>query len=649
MPINAGVHAAKLSPEEELELLRKQLAEAKAEVADQRKVMGHILDATLAGFWDWDIANNTEYLSPTFKQMFGYQDDEMENHPDSWQKIIFEEDLPKVFECFEAHVKSRGKIPYDNEVRYHHKDGSTVHVWCRGQVIEWLEDGSPKRMVGSHVDITQNKEAQKSLRESKQMLELIIEGNNAGIWSWDVQSDKSWRSPKFATMLGFTAEELAGKFGQNLWDAIHPDDLKRVNEALASHMRGEGPYHEELRMMCKDGEYRWFEGSGQAAFDETGKPLVIAGSFIDIHERKRLAEDLESSRFLLDEASKMANIGGWEIDLKTMVPKWSDMVYNIHDVPVGARIDLDKAMDFYPPEDRERVQAMIDIAIAEDKTWDIENRFVTAKGREIWVRSKGMPVFDDNGNKVALRGIFQNIDEFKTQELELQKSLDLVGQQNERLLNFAHIVSHNLRSHTGNLTMMFNFMEKSDSQEERDTFLGHIKDTSENLSTTIEHLNEVVQIQTDLNTTREKVVFDDIFQEIRKVLKSEIILKEAEIKTDFQVETLHYVRAYMQSILLNFTSNALKYRDPARRPRLDIRTFKQPKTGKTILEFSDNGLGIDLERHGHKIFKMYKTFHKHEDARGIGLFITKNQIEALGGKIEVESEVGVGTTFRVLF
>ena len=137
----------KLSKEE-------QLAWYKKELEDKNLIIDTILESTLAGYWDWAIQENTEYLSPTFKKMFGYEDHEMENHPDSWQKIIHPDDLQDVFDCFNAHVESQGNVPYSNTVRYTHKDGSTVNVFCRGQVVEWDKAGKPIRMIGAHIDIT---------------------------------------------------------------------------------------------------------------------------------------------------------------------------------------------------------------------------------------------------------------------------------------------------------------------------------------------------------------------------------------------------------------------------------------------------------------------------------------------------------------
>ncbi|UZR99514.1 sensor histidine kinase [Chondrinema litorale] len=152
-------------PESEISIksLQRELEEVKNELKEKEKVFETILEYSFAGYWDWYIKDNYEYLSPTFKKMFGYEDHELANSPETWQKIIHPDDLEEVLNIFDAHVKSKGKIPYDNEVRYMHKDGSIVWVYCRGKVIEWDKEDNPVRMVGNHVNITRLKKLQEEL------------------------------------------------------------------------------------------------------------------------------------------------------------------------------------------------------------------------------------------------------------------------------------------------------------------------------------------------------------------------------------------------------------------------------------------------------------------------------------------------------
>ena len=144
---------------------------AQKEFFYKNKAFEQLLEGNMAGFWDRMIQEETEYLSPSLKEMFGYQDHEMENKPESWQKIVHEDDLQEVFDVYKKHVESKGKIPYVYTLRYYHKDGSLVWIYCRGKIIEWDKNGLPVRMVGCHVDITPIKKIEQDLYRSNRELE----------------------------------------------------------------------------------------------------------------------------------------------------------------------------------------------------------------------------------------------------------------------------------------------------------------------------------------------------------------------------------------------------------------------------------------------------------------------------------------------
>ncbi len=155
----------------EIEFLKKEL-EAKEKLLREKDMLFNIiLEHTFAGYWDWNIPEDYEYLSPSLKKMLGYEDHELANEPESWKKIIHPEDLPLAIELFEAHVRTKGRVPYDSTVRYQHKDGSIVWVYCRGKIIEWDSEGKPIRMVGSHVDVTPLKKIEAELLEKNRALE----------------------------------------------------------------------------------------------------------------------------------------------------------------------------------------------------------------------------------------------------------------------------------------------------------------------------------------------------------------------------------------------------------------------------------------------------------------------------------------------
>jgi PAS domain S-box-containing protein len=152
---------------------QKELAQVRQSNEDLR-VLETILDVALAGYWDWNLLAGEEYLSPAFKQMFGYEDWELPNHSSSWQNLIFPEDLATVEQAFTAHVASRGQVPFSIEARYRHKNGSVVWVICSGRVIAWDDRGNPLRAVGCHIDITARKESEERLRRSLKEKEILL-------------------------------------------------------------------------------------------------------------------------------------------------------------------------------------------------------------------------------------------------------------------------------------------------------------------------------------------------------------------------------------------------------------------------------------------------------------------------------------------
>jgi K+-sensing histidine kinase KdpD len=193
---------------------------------------------------------------------------------------------------------------------------------------------------------------------------------------------------------------------------------------------------------------------------------------------------------------------------------------------------------------------------------------------------------------------------------------------------------------------MVNLFEESKEENDKEEIFFHIKTISDSLNTTMSHLDEIVKIQSEISKERKSISFENIFNNVILTLHANIVATNAKIESDFSnCPQISYIPAYLESIFLNLLTNALKYKHPDRAPHIKCYTLKE---GNSIsLIFEDNGMGIDLKRHGEDLFGMYKTFHVNKDAKGIGLFITRNQVEALGGNIQVESTVNAGTKFSI--
>lgn len=231
---------------------------------------------------------------------------------------------------------------------------------------------------------------------------------------------------------------------------------------------------------------------------------------------------------------------------------------------------------------------------------------------------------------------------------QLVQSMEIIRNQNKQLLNFAYIVSHNLKSYSNNLASILNMLSSAQSESEKDEMVGFLKNISSSFSSTVEHLNEIVEVQNKGYLERSNVKLRKYIEKVIDSLSIQIKTTGTVIYNDVDENIMiNYNEAYLESILQNFLTNAIKYRNPGRRPEIKISTFLKDEI--IILQIKDNGKGINLEKYGDKLFGMYKTFHGNPDAKGIGLFITKYQVEAMGGHIEVHSKEGEGTEFNIFF
>jgi len=274
---------------------------------------------------------------------------------------------------------------------------------------------------------------------------------------------------------------------------------------------------------------------------------------------------------------------------------------------------------------------------------------VKNKARETrWWFISGAPNYNDKGELLGSIGIHLDVTEQKRLQDEQQLLLTLTQKQNERLKNFAHIVSHNLRSHTINIKSLNELIMDLKPELKELDLAKYLTQATNNLLETIERLSEVAILNTNEQKQLEKIDLSDAVVKAIHNVKALAITSKVKIINELKGnEMVLGIPAYIDSVALNFLTNAIKYRSEKRKGFVKLSCGVEKNY--LVLQVEDNGLGIDLKRHGHKLFGMYKTFHKHPDSRGIGLFITKNQVEAMGGRVEVQSEIDKGITFKVYF
>lgn len=287
------------------------------------------------------------------------------------------------------------------------------------------------------------------------------------------------------------------------------------------------------------------------------------------------------------------------------------------------------------------------LILGEIDKYRVKQRYFHKDGSIIWVLIYVSLVYFKEGRPHMIWQ-FTDITSRQKNQDKLKTMLSVANEQNERLTSFADIVTHNLRSHSGNLSTILDFLEDDFSNlNENENFI-LLKRAVENLQETVSHLTEVAKIK-EIEDSKMKAL--NLFDFVEKAMYNIIAMAQNaeaiiynEIDESLKVKG---IPAYLDSIILNFLTNAIKYKSQHRTPIIELGSSIEDDF--VVLTIKDNGLGIDMKKYGDKLFKMYNTFHLNEDAIGIGLFITKNHIESLGGKVTVTSEVDVGTEFSIYF
>jgi PAS domain S-box-containing protein len=255
------------------------------------------------------------------------------------------------------------------------------------------------------------------------------------------------------------------------------------------------------------------------------------------------------------------------------------------------------------------------------------------------------PIYDEQQNIIGVGCFARNISERKKMEEERSKLIQRLVKQNKELEEFSFIASHNLRSPVASmlgLIQVFNREDLSDSFNK--TVISNLEISVQKLDEIINDLTHILDVRHRIEEAKEVVVMDALMGTIRNMLADAIAQNDAVIQSYFSQPEIVTVKSYLNNILFNLISNAIKYRKKEVPPIIKI-SFIQHE-GFYHFTISDNGLGIDLTKYDSKIFMPYKRFHPHIPGKGIGLYLVKSNVEALGGSIEIESTPGEGTTFH---
>jgi len=488
------------------------------------------------------------------------------------------------------------------------------------------------------------------IKESNERYDIVAKATSDTIWDWKIEDDSIIWNKGIYGVFGYQKEDV-GSTSKWWFDRIHPEDSLKMSVKLYSFLEQKTEkWQDEYRFQCAYGSYKYVFDRGFLVKDANGKPLRMIGAIQDVTKQKEEEQRLRLLETVITQSKDAVMIT--DIDTsKNVIPNiifvnsaFTDMTGYPADEVIGKSLEIlfGKKSDILEFD-------KLRTAVQEYKECFVETISYKKNGEEFWINFSMIPVTDKEGEHSHWISIQRDVTVEKEREKEREQLIRELTQNNKDLKQFSYITSHNLRAPLSNLTGLLNLIEEIpiEDSELKEIINGFSKSTHL-LNETINDLVKVIIIKDNPSIQKEKLLIKDVFENVFNQLSFLISSNKPILKIDLEVETIFDInKSYLESIFLNLLTNAINYREPSRQLRITIAT--KVEDNNLFMTFKDNGIGIDLEKNNDKIFGLYQRFHNYPESKGLGLYLVKSQVESMGGTISVDSIVGKGTTFTIVF
>jgi len=488
------------------------------------------------------------------------------------------------------------------------------------------------------------------IKESNERYDIVAKATSDTIWDWKIEDDSIIWNKGIYGVFGYQKEDV-GSTSKWWFDRIHPEDSLKMSVKLYSFLEQKTEkWQDEYRFQCADGSYKYVFDRGFLVKDANGKPLRMIGAIQDVTKQKEEEQRLRLLETVITQSKDAVMIT--DIDTsKNVIPNiifvnsaFTDMTGYPADEVIGKSLEIlfGKKSDILEFD-------KLRTAVQEYKECFVETISYKKNGEEFWINFSMIPVTDKEGEHSHWISIQRDVTVEKEREKEREQLIRELTQNNKDLKQFSYITSHNLRAPLSNLTGLLNLIEEIpiEDSELKEIINGFSKSTHL-LNETINDLVKVIIIKDNPSVQKEKLFIKDVFENVFNQLSFLISSNKPILKINLEVETIFDInKSYLESIFLNLLTNAINYREPSRQLRITIAT--KVEDNNLFMTFKDNGIGIDLEKNNDKIFGLYQRFHNYPESKGLGLYLVKSQVESMGGTISVDSIVGKGTTFTIVF
>lgn len=545
-------------------------------------------------------------------------------------------------------VVEAGKV-WRGEVRKRAKDGS--EYWVDQTIVPFINDsGEIYQYLSLRIDITEKKNSELRTRESEENFREIIQSSNDLIQSLNIDGTFDFVNASWLKTMGFTEEELSK---MTIFDIICDEHLNECMDTFQRVIGGEKADSVKTIFITKSQKKVILEGSAVPRIKD-GKVIGVRTFLRDVTEREvaeaqtaAANEQLEIKIDQLKESQEVAQLGTWILDFKTGKTSHSNEFYKIlereekdFDIPVSEQLL------FFHPDDRSIVSEAFMNVIQEQKGYQFEARLLMPDGRVKNIFTIGRCSANENGFPLRLLGTVQDITGRKIAEQKLENSINELKKANSELDKFVYSVSHDLRAP---LSSMLGVIEISKDDTEDEMMLTHLNMLKNNIKKLDGFISDILDYSRNarLEIKKEEIDFVEMLSDITQNLKymggsNRMIDINIQVNDSFKIKC---DKSRLGIILNNLVSNAIRYQNAQLpNPFVDIKI--DTSDTETDIVVSDNGIGMSKDIQP-KVFDMFYRVSNASVGSGLGLYIVKETVEKLNGKIALDSEPGQGSTFKI--
>lgn len=609
------------------------------------------------GTWRIDLLTNITNWSAGTYRLFGYEQDEVEPSYQNFLKNIHPDDKDDIDLSFKNALART--MPAQAEFRVINKD-NTVRYMLSQFEFELDEMGKPVCIIGFNQDNTRSKLAQLEIQRNIAELQAASERQSSILNALPpnvvllnemgkiIAVNDSWRRFTIANNLGIPKYGVDYSYQAISEKATGVDEQTslEIGKGIKDVISGTAEEF-SLEYSCIINKKKtWFHLIVAPLTDKTKKGAVVL--HIDITDRKRAEEGRQQSEANLRTIFENTDVAYVLFNAMHKIISFNAKADELCIEQSGKSLKVgSNGFNFFPKDKIPNVKKAIE-RVLNNGMISYEASYVLKDGNVKWYDVKWVAVADKNGANIGFILAFNDITGRKLSDIERDRiNADLL-KRNKDLEQFTYIVSHNLRAPVANIMGLSNMLGSFDldAGESRE-ITAALSNSINILDSTIIDLNQILEVNRNAANESEvislKMLADDLMLNIDDLIKAENV----KINTDFSAaDCIVAVKKYMYGIFYNLVTNGIKNRRPGIAPAILIATRRNGDALEIV--FKDNGKGIE-EKYIKELFGLYKKFDKSIEGKGIGLFITKMQVENLGGKIAVESEPGRGTMVKLEF